>query len=247
MTDVTAITISDSAELPACRFDYSVLDGSIASDLRSSAFRIRRSGTKITETILDVGRELLKAKEALDHGQFKNWVEAEIRIGLRTAQASMSAARMADATGKSETIALLAPSTVYRISAKSTPTKVMIEVIDRAAAGDIVADSVVVDMIYVAKCRVRELDRKQLEFRRKKRPRRSVGLATLKAPSRSAVCFRITEALAGLSSLPLPADAVSYFKNNTDAVNLVSARLPDVAIWIREFADAWKEIHGDGQ
>lgn len=60
-------------------------------------------------------------------------------MAARTAQAFMSAARLADET-KSATIALFPPATVYRLAAKSTPPEIKDTILQRAAGGDVASD-----------------------------------------------------------------------------------------------------------
>ena len=50
------------------------------------------------------------------------WIEREVGILRRTAQAYMSAAKLAE---KSATVALLLPATVYRLAAPSVPAAVV--------------------------------------------------------------------------------------------------------------------------
>lgn len=49
---------------------------------------------------------------------------------------------------------------------------------------------------------------------------------------------RIRDALTHLTSLPLPADAVSIARTN-DRTGLIDARLPKATQWLKDFADAW--------
>src|SRR4051812_7282178 len=99
--DRTPFAIPD---LPACldrkrivrtatpAFDYGRLEPSIASMLRKQAAFIRNRIANTSSIIVETGAALLAAKERLDHGQFTAWVEAEINIGIRTAQNYMRAA-----------------------------------------------------------------------------------------------------------------------------------------------------------
>src|SRR5437762_13115131 len=72
-------------------FNYDCLDKKQANTLRRSAERIRKTGH---DAFLEIGRELLQAKEWLDHGQFVQWVESECHLGIRTAQREMQAAQV---------------------------------------------------------------------------------------------------------------------------------------------------------
>jgi hypothetical protein len=131
-------------------FDYSVLDVDIASNLREQANRIRTRIGKATQDLIDIGHDLLAAKEhLLDHGEFIKWVESEVGIARRTAQAYMAMAKLADDKGAA--IALLPPTTVHRLAAKSAPPEVVSEVIAKARSGDVLPDRTVFEMISDAK------------------------------------------------------------------------------------------------
>ncbi|HEY2531552.1 MAG TPA: DUF3102 domain-containing protein [Xanthobacteraceae bacterium] len=139
----TALTV-----IPA-PFDYSVLDTDIAYNLRRQAHRIRKRIGKATQDLIDIGRDLLAAKELLEHGEFIKWVEAEVGIARRTAQAYMAIAKLAEDKGAA--IALLPPTTVHRLAAKSAPPEVVSEVLAKAQSGDVLPDRMVSEMISEAR------------------------------------------------------------------------------------------------
>jgi hypothetical protein len=131
-------------------FDYSVIDADLASNLRRQATRIRTRIGKATQDLIDIGRDLLAAKKHLiDHGNFVTWVEAEVGIARRTAQAYMAIAKLADDKGAA--IALLPPTTVHRLASKSAPPEVVSRVLAKAESGDVVPDRIVSAMILEAK------------------------------------------------------------------------------------------------
>jgi Protein of unknown function (DUF3102) len=139
----TALTII------AAPFDYSVLDTDIAYNLRRQAHRIRKRIGKATQDLIDIGRDLLAAKQLLEHGEFIKWVEAEVGIARRTAQAYMAIAKLAEDKGAA--IALLPPTTVHRLAAKSAPPEVVREVLAKAQSGDVLPDRMVSEMISEAR------------------------------------------------------------------------------------------------
>jgi hypothetical protein len=131
-------------------FDYSVLDADLASNLRRQARRIRTRIGKATQDLIDIGRDLVAAKKhLLDHGDFIKWVEAEVGIARRTAQAYMAIAKLAD--DKGEAIALFPPTTVHRLASKSAPPEIVSEVVAKAQSGDVLPDRMVSEMILEAK------------------------------------------------------------------------------------------------
>jgi hypothetical protein len=141
----TALTVSSDS------FDYSAVDADTASDLRAQAKRIRKRIGKATQDLIDIGRDLLAAKKnLLDHGDFIKWVESEVGIVRRTAQAYMALAKLADDNGAA--IALLPPTTAHRLAAKSVPPpEIVSEVVSKALSGEVLADRTVAEMISVAK------------------------------------------------------------------------------------------------
>ena len=100
--------------------------------------------------LIDIGRDLVVAKKhLLDHGDFIKWVEAEVGIARRTAQAYMAIAKLAD--DKGEAIALFPPTTVHRPASKSAPPEIVSEVVAKAQSGDVLPDRMVSEMILEAK------------------------------------------------------------------------------------------------
>jgi Protein of unknown function (DUF3102) len=141
---IAALTVTPVA------FDYSVIDADLASNLRRQATRIRTRIGKATQDLIDIGRDLLAAKKHLiDHGDFIRWVEAEVGIARRTAQAYMAIAKLADDKGAA--VALLPPTTVHRLASKSAPPEVVSEVVAKAQSGDVLPDRTVSEMIHDAK------------------------------------------------------------------------------------------------
>jgi hypothetical protein len=104
-------------------FDYGALTPPQAKELRAAAENIRSRSATITAAIIENGGYFLAAKRALRHGQFSQWVEVECGFTLRTAQNHMSVARFA--YGKSETVSLLTPSSIYALASKAAPLAVV--------------------------------------------------------------------------------------------------------------------------
>jgi hypothetical protein len=131
-------------------FDYSAIDADLATNLRRQANRIRTRIGEATQDLIDIGHDLLAAKKHLiSRGDFITWVEAEVGIARRTAQAYMAIAKLADDRGA--VIALLPPTTVHRLASKSAPPEVVSEVVAKAQSGDVLPDRMVSEMILEAK------------------------------------------------------------------------------------------------
>jgi hypothetical protein len=112
-------------------FDYSTLSSSAAEFLKRQAHRIRQQAAI---SIIHIGNDLIGAKHYLSHGAFLNWIEAEVGIPARTAQAYMQVAQWA--AHKSATVALLPPSILYFLSASSTPASFINDILTRVEAGE---------------------------------------------------------------------------------------------------------------
>jgi hypothetical protein len=111
-------------------FEYDSVSPSVARFLRDQADRIRRSAAA---SIINVGRDLIAAKHYLSHGTFLKWVESEVGIPARTAQAYMQVAHWA--SRKSATVAHLPPSLLYLLSAPSTPKVFIDEILKKVEEG----------------------------------------------------------------------------------------------------------------
>jgi hypothetical protein len=161
---VVALSTAPRAQTSAATiagFDYAALPPADAEDLRNRAGRLRCLFKKHTEDILVIGRDLIAVKERLAHGHFESWIERELRVGIRAAQNYTAVAKFAE--GKSEQIALLPPSTLRILAAKSAPPEIIEQVIARAGAGDIVPDDAVREMIRTERTAKGLARRKQAE------------------------------------------------------------------------------------
>jgi hypothetical protein len=98
--------------MSSLRLDYESLPLSVAKFLRGQADRIRR---QCATSAIQIGKALLEAKRHLSHGRFLRWVECEVCIPVRTAQAYMRVANWA--SDKGATVAHLSPSALYLLSA----------------------------------------------------------------------------------------------------------------------------------
>jgi hypothetical protein len=125
-------------ELIVPRFDYHSVPCSVANFLKGQADRIRR---QCVTSVIQIGKALLEAKRHLSHGAFLRWVEWEVGIPVRTAQAYMRTASWA--SGKSAIVAHLSPTMLYLLSAPSTPADLVAKILARVEGGEIVAPATV--------------------------------------------------------------------------------------------------------
>jgi hypothetical protein len=169
-------------------FDYGEVTQELATRLRAQAERIRGRIRKSTAEIIDIGRDLLAVKDELEHGAFICWVETEVGINRRTAQAYISAAKLYE---KSATVALFPPATVYRLAAKSAPAEVVETVIAKADAGEIVPDVVVQGMLSEAQARHRREVRQKRKASASRRRREQQSNYQAELQERKAIAHAI--------------------------------------------------------
>lgn len=148
-------------------FDYDALDAVTAERVRSSAEQIRSSAKCIGSLIIAIGVGLNEVKGLLDHGQWLNWLDVEVNLSERTAQRYMQSAVL---EAKSDTVSLLPPTTLYAITAKSTPVPVRDAIVERLEAGERLGDDDIRDLIANGK-RAAKLDRYEAKLPVDKRKR----------------------------------------------------------------------------
>jgi Protein of unknown function (DUF3102) len=130
-------------------FDYAALEPDIAKEAKAAAGHIRIIMRQTTTGIIKVGERLKTIKDKLPHGRFTPWIAAEFGMSDRAARNYMGAAEWA--AGKTETVAVLQPTTVYALAAPSTPDAVKIGVLERLENGEAVTDREVKRLIAQAK------------------------------------------------------------------------------------------------
>ena len=130
-------------------FDYNQLEPAVAETARTSARQIQSEFQAQQNAIFAIGEELRRAKEAIGHRQFGAWIAAEFGMTERTAERYMRVAVVF--AGKSDTVSVLQPSTLYLISARSTPADVVEHVVERLTAGERLPDDEIKAQIVEAK------------------------------------------------------------------------------------------------
>ena len=114
-------------------FTCSDLPAPVSAEVEAATMRIKDRLTRQVEDIIETGRDLLEVKSKLQHGQFEPWLSQEFGMTDRTARRFMQAATWAE--GKSDTVSVLTPTTVYLLSAKSTPDVVHEQIVERIEKG----------------------------------------------------------------------------------------------------------------
>ena len=115
--------------------------------LRKLAEQVRSHSRSSTKSIIGIGEALRDAKKRLEHGKFREWVEAECRFTIRTAQNYMRAAELTD---KSEIISRLNPGAIYRLAKPSRPPQVVARVLEELEKGAVPSEPEIISFIVAA-------------------------------------------------------------------------------------------------
>ena len=111
-------------------FDYGCVEPQVANYLKGEAKRIRH---QYATSIVQIGKALIRAKHYLRHGQFIHWVDQQAGIQPRTAQAYMRVAQWV--ANKNAKVVNLPPTMLYILSARSTPTDYVLNIMKKIDAG----------------------------------------------------------------------------------------------------------------
>ncbi|MHC2018958.1 DUF3102 domain-containing protein [Methylobacterium sp. CM6247] len=124
------------------------LSAAAPDELQAIAGRIKQRDQQVTASTkafaaftqnqwLENGRDLLKAKKLLEHGEFGPWCEKELGYSKRTAEKYMRAAEMFGPLIKNEPGSHLpCLSLVYLLSARSVPAEIFKTFAPRVVAGE---------------------------------------------------------------------------------------------------------------
>lgn len=115
-------------------FDYGILPINDAMELNAIKERIKIRLKRTAEDIIEIGKDLIFAKEKCGHGSFENWISFEFEMNIRTAQRFINAYEVFG--NKNDNLSLFKPSAIYELSAPSTPESVRIEIIERVENGE---------------------------------------------------------------------------------------------------------------
>lgn len=142
-------------------FDYSDIPPNETQQLRLIAQRIKKLLPTIIPTIIQVGTHLEEAKALLPHGRFGAYCLEEMDISDKSAQNYMNLARLSRTQDPAE-LAQLAAGAAYELAAKSTPERVVSEVLSDVRAGHAVSEDDVKERIAEARGRLHMLQIDQI-------------------------------------------------------------------------------------
>ena len=122
------------ADIVEIGFDYTGIPAELAQKARLSAERIKIRMKRTAEDIVEIGRELVEIKEALPHGRFLPWVEAE--FGMSDQQARRFIQVHEKFGDQIQHYVEFQPTVLYALSAPSTPPEVITQATDAADTGE---------------------------------------------------------------------------------------------------------------
>lgn len=141
--------MSKAVVLASPGYDYTDIDDVAARKVRAITDRIRKKGAMIGMGILSIGADLIDVKDTIGRGNFVRWLAAEFSMSERSAQRYMQAAAVL--RDESDTVSVLPPTTIYALSAKSTPDEVRGEIIAKLKAGEAMTDDAIGNKIAAAR------------------------------------------------------------------------------------------------
>lgn len=119
--------------IPIGGFDYSGWDKSLAEECREAADRIRRRLKRSAEDIIEIGQDLLRIKNRLDHGKWERWIEQEFGLTSRTANKMIAVAkRFGDRSELNSVLTFLQPVCLYELITQDTPPEAIEEVLKKS-------------------------------------------------------------------------------------------------------------------
>jgi Protein of unknown function (DUF3102) len=128
------------------RFDYSQLISVDVDHIRQSSGRARSLLAAVTPGAIEIGDIITDVKDKIPHGHFGPWCAEGLGIDRRRAQLYMNLAKFSKTHGR-ELVEKLPLVAAHHVAARSTPERVVAEVMKRVAAGNIPTAAVVKGLI----------------------------------------------------------------------------------------------------
>lgn len=108
-------------EINISAFSYGDLEPGVAGIARKAAHEIRESQHRFIEDVVAIGRNLIRVKDLLPHGEFGKWLGSEFAMSSRTAERYMQAAK---AFGPNPTrVSCLPLRVIYALAAEPAQTR----------------------------------------------------------------------------------------------------------------------------
>lgn len=114
-------------------FDYSQVEAGARDGLLAATARIKVRMARTADDIIEIGRDLIAVKEAIGHGNFLPWIEAEFGMSDQSAANFMNVAKRFG--GQNPNGLDFTPTVLYALAAPSTPDEVVDAAVERAGSG----------------------------------------------------------------------------------------------------------------
>jgi Protein of unknown function (DUF3102) len=107
---------------------------------------IRAVGKRVLSDVVEIGRRLTECRRIVGHGKWLAWLEHEFRWSQQTAARFMQVFEFAGKVSKLENLELPV-SSLYLLTAPSTPLEVRDQIAERANAGELITREVVAEIL----------------------------------------------------------------------------------------------------
>jgi hypothetical protein len=144
--DVPRSLFSEVAAMSSAKvsFNYQALEAGARETARENATQIRQTLERTAAGIVDVGKRLLRVREALSPEQYKAWLFSEFQWNL---QCATTYETIATKFGDLACIERFHPSALYALARSNIDPRVVKEAIKRAERGDQITRPVVVKLM----------------------------------------------------------------------------------------------------
>ncbi|MEA5512387.1 DUF3102 domain-containing protein [Crocosphaera sp. UHCC 0190] len=115
------------------QFDYQQLNQQTREQIQELTIDIKNKLRRCAQDIVEIGDNLCKIKEQLQHGQFRSWLQAEFDWSVSTANKFMQVSQRFKVEELQEVE--IAPSALYVLAAPSTPETVRHQALNQAKQG----------------------------------------------------------------------------------------------------------------
>ena len=142
ITDATDEDILEDDNLPVPVEELAGRPAEHIATLHGIEERIKLRLRRSAEDVIEIGRDLVTAKELLPHGTFLPWISTRFEMTDRTSQRFMNVFETYGDRfyngSKSDNVSDLPPAVLYALAAPSTPSDVREEVETRVSAGEVI-------------------------------------------------------------------------------------------------------------
>jgi hypothetical protein len=131
-------------------FNYAAFSPSEVAFLQTTAKRVRALIRRTTHQLIEIGGNLTQIKNRMPHGQFAAFCDAELGIGLRSAENYMALADLAK-TYPPALVARLPARAGYKLAEKSAHSDTVSEIMSEVSKGKLFTISEVNSRLVAAK------------------------------------------------------------------------------------------------